>query len=412
MLKIKNFSSLCAAFVFCVGMARAQDQPLVQFQTPGAPRSLGAGSGNLGFRFSAPAPFTVSALGYYDLNGNSLQNAHEIGLFNADGKSVIHGSVGPEAPLDKDGFRYVNIKPLTLAAGTYTLSAFANVGKNADNLFARNVRGLQVAAGFAFLGGVFNSESQFKMGTTFEAANNYFGPNLKIVPSQTTIRQPNNATQPNNAAQPNNATQPNKIGQSNSGLGLNKVLKVACVGDSITYGSGIADRQNDAYPSVLQKLLGRGYIVRNFGVSGATLLKKGDKPYWTQPQFQRSSDFAPDIVLIMLGTNDTKAQNWAKKADFAADYRALIAHYATLKSHPRVFALLAPPIYQNGTFGISPTTMENETLPLIKQVGGDTINVHDALLNHPEWFRDTVHPLEAGDAVIAKTVYDALMAAQ
>ena len=95
-------------------------------------------------------------------------------------------------------------------------------------------------------------------------------------------------------------------------------IRLACVGDSITYGSGLSEREVNSYPAVLQKLLGEGYDVKNFGVSGATLLKSGDKPYWKQSEFKSATAFNPNIVVIKLGTNDTKPQNWSHKEEFAA----------------------------------------------------------------------------------------------
>src|SRR5438309_1365900 len=78
------------------------------------------------------------------------------------------------------------------------------------------------------------------------------------------------------------------------------VTKLACIGDSITYGSGIKDRAHDSYPAQLAKMLGDKFNVRNFGVSGATLLKAGDRPYSKTKQYQPALDFAADVVVIML----------------------------------------------------------------------------------------------------------------
>src|SRR5690606_38894849 len=50
-------------------------------------------------------------------------------------------------------------------------------------------------------------------------------------------------------------------------------IKVACVGDSITAGLGIADPGTQSYPAQLQALLGSGYTVQNYGDSGRTLMK-------------------------------------------------------------------------------------------------------------------------------------------
>src|SRR6187399_1030065 len=92
--------------------------------------------------------------------------------------------------------------------------------------------------------------------------------------------------------------------------------KVACVGDSITYGYGLANPSTESYPVQLAQRLGSAHTVQNFGVSGATLLKQGDKPYWNEAAFASSGNAAPDVVVVMLGTNDAKAQNWAHAAEF------------------------------------------------------------------------------------------------
>jgi len=89
-----------------------------------------------------------------------------------------------------------------------------------------------------------------------------------------------------------------------STLHAEDVIRIACVGDSITYGAGIKGRVTKSYPAQLQELLGATYNVGNFGVSGRTLLKKGDKPYWENKAYKNALDFKPDIVIIKLGTND------------------------------------------------------------------------------------------------------------
>src|SRR5215212_6867855 len=91
-----------------------------------------------------------------------------------------------------------------------------------------------------------------------------------------------------------------------SALGVTPPVKVACVGDSITEGTGLASPATESYPARLQKLLGTNYNVRNFGVSGRTLLKQGDFPYWKEAAFTNSRNFGPNIVIIQLGTNDGK----------------------------------------------------------------------------------------------------------
>ena len=104
-----------------------------------------------------------------------------------------------------------------------------------------------------------------------------------------------------------------------------KVVRVACVGNSITYGTGIANRERDAYPSQLQRLLGKDFVVGNFGKPGATLLRHGHRPYFQQTEFRDALQFKADIAVIHLGINDTDPRNWPNFRDeFVSDYGALM----------------------------------------------------------------------------------------
>ena len=187
-------------------------------------------------------------------------------------------------------------------------------------------------------------------------------------------------------------------------------VKVACVGDSITAGYGAAPQES--YPAVLGKLLGSGYEVGNFGVSGATLMKKGDLPYWGLDAFKKAGDCAPNLVVLMLGTNDSKERNWAGKAAFAADYRALIEHFRQLPSKPQVWVCLPAPVYGKGAFGITDPVVKNEIIPLIRKVAEElqapVIDVNAALSNHAELQPDTVHPNAAGYKLLAETIAQAI----
>jgi acyl-CoA thioesterase I len=190
-------------------------------------------------------------------------------------------------------------------------------------------------------------------------------------------------------------------------------IKVACVGDSITYGAGLPDRDTQSYPAVLGKLLGSRYEVRNFGVSGATLLKQGDKPYWTQPEFEAVAAFGPQVVIIKLGTNDSKPQNWAHQAEFEADYEALLDHFARLSSRPRVWICLPVPVYET-RWGISDGVVHDEVIPRIRKAahhrGVPIIDLYETLSERPQFFPDKVHPNADGARLMAQTVHDALVA--
>jgi lysophospholipase L1-like esterase len=190
-------------------------------------------------------------------------------------------------------------------------------------------------------------------------------------------------------------------------------IKVACVGDSITFGSGTtsAGGVSNAYPMQLQRMLGAKYDVRNFGVSGATLLKKGDKPYWNQRAFEQSKAFLPDVVVLMLGTNDTKPQNWRFQDQFAADYRELAQEYLALASGPRVWVCHPCVVTGTNNYNIVEANVLLE-MPMIDRVARElpvgAIDIYGATSGHATLFPDTVHPNNAGANVLAAAVYEAL----
>jgi MYXO-CTERM domain-containing protein len=183
-------------------------------------------------------------------------------------------------------------------------------------------------------------------------------------------------------------------------------IKVACIGDSITAG-------NQNYPTYLQQKLGYGYQVNNYGVSGRTMLKQGNAPYWNEQAFIDSSSGAPDLVIIMLGTNDAKPYNWVYKDQFVSNYEEMVNHYRGLASHPAVFLNTCPTAYNAGAYDIDPSVVNGEIAPLIKQMGTQmgcaVIDVNAATANMPVSFPDNIHPNAAGSQVIAQTVFDGLM---
>jgi lysophospholipase L1-like esterase len=187
------------------------------------------------------------------------------------------------------------------------------------------------------------------------------------------------------------------------------VIKLACVGDSITQGVGAGGGQS--WPDQIRKLLGDRWEVKNFGVSATTLLNAGDKPYQKEGAFKNAKDFAPDVVVIMLGTNDTKPQNWKHKESFTADYQDMIGKFAELPSRPRVFICYPPYIAGNGNFGINEANTKAE-FPLIdaaaKATKAGIIDVHAALDGKDALIPDKVHPNAEGAGEIAKAVFRAL----
>ncbi|GAA4441596.1 GDSL-type esterase/lipase family protein [Pontibacter saemangeumensis] len=191
-------------------------------------------------------------------------------------------------------------------------------------------------------------------------------------------------------------------------------LKVAAIGNSVTYGSGIADREKYAYPAQLQELLGDRYDVANFGLSGATLLEKGHRPYTQTQQYKDALAYAPDIAVIHLGLNDTDPRNWPNYRDeFVGDYYSLIDTLRTANPDVRIYICRLTPIF-SGHPRFQSGTREwfwqiQALIPLIAETK-DTglIDLHTPLSRRPDLFPDELHPTRIGASIIASTVYSAI----
>ena len=191
-------------------------------------------------------------------------------------------------------------------------------------------------------------------------------------------------------------------------------IKVACVGNSITYGTGVADREVNAYPVKLQGMLGDQYEVGNFGKPGATLLNHGHRPYTQQQEYKDALAFAGDIVVIHLGINDTDPRNWPNYRDeFIGDYRSLMQSFREV--NPKVRFLLArmTPLsdrhyrFESGT---RDWHAENQLAIecIAKAEGVQLIDFHEPLYPYPYMLEDAVHPNAEGAAILAKTVYEGI----
>ena len=194
-------------------------------------------------------------------------------------------------------------------------------------------------------------------------------------------------------------------------------IRVACVGDSITFGATIHPLRGNSYPDNLQALLGSNYVVGNldssYGHSGTTMLKLGDNPYWNVTEFTTSTNFNANKYVIMLGTNDSKPYNWTPYGQYyMSNYADMIAHYRNLPSHPTVYICLCLPVFKDGAYNISASNIENYINPDIRTVAASTntilIDTHTPFVGHPEYLSDGVHPNATGARVLAQTIYNAI----
>ena len=195
-------------------------------------------------------------------------------------------------------------------------------------------------------------------------------------------------------------------------------IRVACVGDSITYGAGLTDWRENNYPAVLAGLL-PGYHVANFGVSSTCAQSGGDEPYGDTKTCRESLEYGADILVFMLGTNDSKPGNWQGPEAFREGYLALLDRYLAGEKKPVVFLCTPPAAFfpegrSGGTtyYNIQPEVVERiaETVRQIAaERGYPLIDLYEATMDQREWISvDCVHPNAEGAAAIAEAVANIL----
>jgi sialate O-acetylesterase len=190
-------------------------------------------------------------------------------------------------------------------------------------------------------------------------------------------------------------------------------VRVACVGNSVTYGVGVEGRDSMAYPAQLQKKLGNGYLVGNFGLSGASLLKKGFKPYYKSETYLAALRFDPQIVVIHLGLNDTDPRTWPDYRDeFVGDYLSLIDTFR-INGAKEIFIARLSPIF-NGHKRFKAGTRDwywqiQDAIEEVARVSGVTlIDFNTPLKNRPDLLPDNLHPTAAGARLLTDEVYSAI----
>lgn len=190
-------------------------------------------------------------------------------------------------------------------------------------------------------------------------------------------------------------------------------IRVACIGNSITDGSGIDMSDQNAYPAQLQRLLGEDYIVKNYGVSARTMLHNGDHPYMKEMAWRDALAFNPQAVVIKLGTNDSKAYNWKHGNEFAADMQEMIDSLKKLPARPRIY-LSTPIMSTPNRYGIRDSVVVNDIIPIIRKLAKRNkcavIDLHSEFNNADgkQLQDDGVHPTAAGAEQMAHLVAAAL----
>lgn len=188
-------------------------------------------------------------------------------------------------------------------------------------------------------------------------------------------------------------------------------IRVACVGDSVTYGHGISGWPENSYPAVLQELLGGDYHVNNYGVSSFAVQESADRSYRTLPHYQESLDYHADYVVFMMGSNDSKPENWKDAETFRQDLLTLLDSYGDAEL---ILCTLPSAFFLEGqTEGVTNHDIQplvvNEIARITREVAAERgytlIDIHALTAEHPEWFaKDGIHPGNEGAAAIAREV--------
>lgn len=193
-------------------------------------------------------------------------------------------------------------------------------------------------------------------------------------------------------------------------------IKVACVGDSVTYGHGISGHSENNYPRLLGGLLGEEYHVCNFGISGSTVQPDGDQPYSITEAYRESIEYEADILVFMLGSNDSKPENWQDEEKFRKDYEALLDTYLKSDKKPAVFIGIPPKAYfpEGQTEGLTNYDIQPLIVDRIAEItkeialerGFETIDISSLTENRRDLFgKDNVHPNNEGAKLIAEEVF-------
>ena len=186
--------------------------------------------------------------------------------------------------------------------------------------------------------------------------------------------------------------------------------RVACIGDSITWGFTLLNPWKQSYPALLQQMAGEEYEVRNFGYNDASARFDADTPYVRKGVYRKSLEWNPDLVLLMLGTNDTKKRNWDPDI-FRRDYRRLVESFLALPSSPRVVLIAPIPISLIkgvALLGVYPDTLEAGVRPAIhgigKEMGLQVVDLVD-VFHGGDYCIDGVHPQREGTRLMAEKIY-------
>ena len=187
-------------------------------------------------------------------------------------------------------------------------------------------------------------------------------------------------------------------------------IRVACIGNSITHGSGIDMMDEKGYPAQLQRLLGNGYLVKNYGVGARCMMSTSDHPYMNEQAWRDAKAFQPQVVVIKLGTNDSKDFQW-NQSQYERDYQAMIDTLCSLPSKPAIY-LCTPVKAFRDKWGITDSVIVNGVIPSIQKIARKNkltlIDLHSVITDPKDMTADMIHPNEKGAGKMAGRIAEEL----
>lgn len=245
-----------------------------------------------------------------------------------------------------------------------------------------------------------------------------------------------------------------------------KSVRILCVGDSITYGNGShvnrKERDHEGnYPLTLSALLRSHcpqhieFDVVNLGHSGRTMLDGFKMSYRNSSVYQQANRLAKsaDIVIIMLGSNDSKSRHWRGRQPFEEALVSLVEHFSKLNAALKFVLMTPPPSFPNPLLwkkkkqlvvqgSIRPLILQQEirhaVMSASERCGTDVVDlfgimeeldvvregmevtstgtvqhsaqrITEAIAGYSTFFHDGVHPSVHGHNMIAEAVAKALL---
>lgn len=192
-----------------------------------------------------------------------------------------------------------------------------------------------------------------------------------------------------------------------------KKIKITCIGNSITAGSGLQP-ETESYPAQLQALLGSEYEVQNFGVGGSTAMQT-ENAYANTEKYAAALASNPDIVFIKLGTNDSRLPFRLAIDNFERDYTNIVDAFSRLPTTPRIILLLPVTSYLTDSSRQTDAAINTLILPRIRQIAFqkklEVIDLHSMTRTQAALFPDGLHPSAEGASLIAKRLHELLTTA-